>query len=109
MQNLEEIQSNAEREFAACGNLADLEQAKSRFLGKSGALTEQLKQLGKLPAEERPAAGGAINLVKQAVEHALQTRREAILLAEQEQKLASETLDVTLPGRGRGQPAPHLP
>jgi phenylalanyl-tRNA synthetase alpha chain len=107
MQNLEQIQSSAEREFAACGNLVELEQAKARYLGKSGALTEQLKQLGKLSAQERPAAGAAINVVKQAVEQALQTRRETFLAAEQAQKLASETLDVTLPGRNRGQGSLH--
>jgi phenylalanyl-tRNA synthetase alpha chain len=107
MQNLDEILSNAQIEFAACANLADLEQAKARFLGKSGALTDLLKGLGKLPAEERPAAGGAINEAKQGVEQALQDRRDAILAAEQTRKLASEILDVTLPGRGKGQGGLH--
>ena len=107
MQNLEQILSDAQREFAACDNLVDLEQAKSRFLGKSGALTELLKGLGKLSNEERPAAGAAINVVKQGVEQALQAKRDAILAAEQAQKLASETLDVTLPGRGKSQGGLH--
>jgi len=107
MQNLEQILSDAQREFAACDNLVDLEQAKSRFLGKSGALTELLKGLGKLSNEERPAAGAAINVVKQGVEQALQAKRDAILAAEQAQKLASETLDVTLPGRGKPQGGLH--
>jgi phenylalanyl-tRNA synthetase alpha chain len=107
MQNLDEILSNAQSEFAACASLADLEQAKARFLGKSGALTDLLKGLGKLPAEERPAAGGAINEVKQGVEKALQDRRDAILAAEQARKLASEILDVTLPGRGKRQGGLH--
>jgi phenylalanyl-tRNA synthetase alpha chain len=107
MQNLEEILNNARIEFAACATLADLEQAKARFLGKSSVLTELLKGLGKLSAEERPAAGAAINVVKQGVEQALQERRDAILAAEQARKLASETLDVTLPGRGKGQGGLH--
>ena len=63
MQNLEQILSDAQRDFAACATIADLEQAKAKYLGKSGALTEQLKGLGKLSAEERPAAGAAINVV----------------------------------------------
>ena len=79
MQNLEQILSDAQRDFAACATIADLEQAKAKYLGKSGALTEQLKGLGKLSAEERPAAGAAINVVKEGVEQALQTRRDAIL------------------------------
>jgi phenylalanyl-tRNA synthetase alpha chain len=107
MQNLEQILIDAQREFAACDNLVDLEQAKARFLGKSGALTELLKGLGKLSNEERPAAGAAINVVKQGVEHALQAKRDAILAAEQAEKLASETLDVTLPGRGKPQGGLH--
>jgi phenylalanyl-tRNA synthetase alpha chain len=107
MQNLDEILSNAQSEFTACASLADLEQAKARFLGKSGALTDLLKGLGKLPAEERPAVGATINVVKQAVEQALQDRRAAILVAEQARKLASEILDVTLPGRGKGQGGLH--
>lgn len=107
MQNLDQIRSDAQRAFAACGNLADLEQAKARFLGKSGALTELLKGLGKLSAEERPVAGAAINVVKQAVEQALQAQRDTLLEAEQAQKLAGEALDVTLPGRTRGRGGLH--
>lgn len=84
-----------------------LEQVKARFLGKSGVLTEQLKQLGKLPPEQRPAAGGAINQAKQAVEGLVNARRDALLAAEQAQKLASETIDVTLPGRGLGTGGLH--
>ena len=104
MQNahsLEHLIPEAEAEFAACANVNDLENAKARYLGKSGALTEALKGLGKLSNEERPAAGAAINVVKQAVEAALKARRDAILLAEQNLQLASETLDVTLPARGQ--------
>lgn len=107
MQNLEQLLADAQRDFAACAGMVELENAKARYLGKSGALTELLKGLGKLSAEERPAAGAAINVVKQGVEQALQARREAILAAAQAQKLASETLDVTLPGRGRGQGSLH--
>lgn len=101
------IIAEAEAELAAVASIADLEQVKARFLGKSGVLTEQLKQLGKLSAEERPAAGAAINVAKQAVEGLVSNRREAILAAEQAQKLANETVDVTLPGRGRGMGGVH--
>ena len=107
MQKLEQILPEAQADFAACATITDLEQAKARYLGKSGALTEALKGLGKLSAEERPAAGAAINVVKQAVEEALKTRRDAILLAEQAQQLASEALDVTLPARSNGEGGLH--
>jgi phenylalanyl-tRNA synthetase alpha chain len=107
MQNLEHILSEAQQAFAACSTINDLEQAKARYLGKSGVLTEQLKGLGKLTAEERPVAGAAINVVKQGVEDALKARRDALMNAEQAKQLASESLDVTLPARSRGQGGLH--
>ncbi len=93
------IVSDAQAAFDAVATVADLEQAKSRFLGKSGALTELLKGLGKLSAEERPKAGAAINEAKVRVEELLAARRDAILAAELDQRLAAESVDVTLPGR----------
>lgn len=105
--SLEQYIPEAQRDFASAATVNDLEQAKAKYLGKSGVLTEALKGLGKLSAEERPAAGAAINVVKQAVEAALKERRDAILLAEQEQQLASESLDVTLPARSHGQGGLH--
>jgi len=107
MMTLDDILPEAQRDFAACNNIQDLEQAKARFLGKSGSLTEQLKGLGKLSAEERPAAGAAINVVKQGVEEALKARRDAILNAEQAKQLANESIDVTLPAREQGKGSLH--
>ena len=104
---LDDILPEAQRDFAACNNIQDLEQAKARFLGKSGSLTEQLKGLGKLSAEERPAAGAAINVVKQGVEEALKARRDVILNAEQAKQLANESIDVTLPAREQGKGSLH--
>jgi phenylalanyl-tRNA synthetase alpha chain len=79
--------------------VADLEQAKSRFLGKAGTLTALLKTLGKLSAEERPRAGAAINEAKARVEALVATRRDAILAGELDSRLGAESIDVTLPGR----------
>src|SRR5690348_9499977 len=107
MQKLEQILPEARADFSACATINDLEQVKAKYLGKSGLLTEQLKGLGKLSAEERPAAGAAINVVKQGVEEALKARREAILQAEQAQQLAGESLDVTLPARAQGKGGLH--
>jgi phenylalanyl-tRNA synthetase alpha chain len=99
MQTIDMIVSDAQAAFGAAATVADLEQAKSRFLGKSGALTELLKGLGRLSAEERPKAGAAINEGKVRVEALLQSRRDAILAAELDQRLRAEAVDVTLPGR----------
>jgi len=102
MQNLDKILSEAEASFAAIDNLDELEQDKARYLGKSGALSEMLKQLGKMPAEERRTAGAQINQVKDRIELALQARRESLRELQLQSQLAKEALDVTLPGRGLG-------
>ncbi|MEK6210388.1 MAG: phenylalanine--tRNA ligase subunit alpha [Pseudomonadota bacterium] len=107
MDNLEKIVADAKSAFERVADLARLEQAKARFLGKTGALTEQLKGLGKLPAGERPSAGALINQAKEKVEALLAARREAIQAQSLEARLAQEALDVTLPGRGRGRGGIH--
>ncbi len=68
MKELADIVAEAERVITATASVADLEQAKARFLGRSGSLTELLKGLGKLSADERPKAGAAINQAKVRVE-----------------------------------------
>ncbi|MDO8369608.1 MAG: phenylalanine--tRNA ligase subunit alpha [Candidatus Nitrotoga sp.] len=102
MQELEKILDEALKQFAAIEQAAELEQVKARYLGKEGRLTVLLKGLGKLSAEERPAAGVRINQVKQSIESALQQRREALQYSQLQLKLKAEALDVTLPGRGVG-------
>ena len=100
MENLEHIVASAHTEFAEVTQAAELEQIKARYLGKTGLMSEQMKQLGKLPAEQRPAAGSLINQAKEQIQAALEARRAALKEAELGSKLAAETLDVTLPGRG---------
>jgi len=100
MSDIEQLVVQATAEFAATEDAAALEQAKARYLGKSGSVTELLKGLGKLSAEERKQAGAAINGAKDRIEAALNARREAIRHAALEAQLRSEALDITLPGRG---------
>lgn len=107
MADLTHLIAEAAADFANSASMNDLEIAKAKYLGKSGLLTDALKGLGKLSAEERPAAGAAINVVKQAVEAALTERREAILNAEQAKQLAQESIDVTLPARAQSQGGLH--
>jgi phenylalanyl-tRNA synthetase alpha chain len=102
MQELQKILDDALQSFSAIEDAAELENAKARYLGKEGSLTGLLKGLGKLSAEERPAAGARINQVKQQIEAALNAQREAIQNRALNAKLAAESLDVTLPGRGSG-------
>jgi phenylalanyl-tRNA synthetase alpha chain len=107
MEQLQQIQDQALMQFSAINNEAELEQVKAKYLGKEGALTALLKGLGKLTADERPAAGARINLVKSAIETALQQRREQLIQAKLALKLSAESLDVTLPGRGTGTGGLH--
>ncbi len=100
MQDLDVIVNEALAQFAGIDDADQLEQAKARYLGKSGALTELLKGLGKLPAAERPAMGSRINAAKEKLESALREQREKIVSQRLEAKLSEEALDVTLPARG---------
>ena len=107
MHNLDNLLSEATNLFDGIDDAAELEQAKARYLGKSGTLTELLKGLGKLPPEERPAMGSRINQAKETLEAALNRRRDAIQTKKLGAQLAGEALDVTLPGRGLGTGGLH--
>jgi len=107
MSDLTHLISAAQADFSNATNMNDLDVAKAKYLGKTGLLTDALKGLGKLSNEERPAAGAAINVVKQSVEAALIARREALLYAAQAKQLAQESIDVTLPARAQSQGGLH--
>jgi len=85
----------------ASRTLSDLDEVRVRLLGKKGLLTEQLKALGKLPADERPAAGQKINEAKVVIQGAIEARREQLDRESLDAELARGTIDVTLPGRGQ--------
>lgn len=87
--------------FAEAVDAAALENAKAVFLGKQGEITALMKGLGKLPPDERRNQGAAINQIKRQIETLLDDRRAALAQAELEQRLASEAIDVSLPGRGQ--------
>ena len=89
----------AQTAFAAADSPAELENAKALFLGKQGAVTEQMKALASLPPEQKKQQGAQINVLKQAIEAALNQRRQALSEATLQARLGAEKLDVTLPGR----------
>jgi phenylalanyl-tRNA synthetase alpha chain len=100
MQALSEIVTQALQAIADAPDLDALEALRIRYLGKKGALTRYLKQLGQLSPQERPAFGKAINQAKQTVQSALEGRRSDLERTTLEARLAAEAIDVTLPGRG---------
>jgi len=98
--DIERLRETAVAAVAAAATLAALDQVRVRYLGKSGEVTALLKQLGQLPPEERPGAGQRINEAKVAVQEAIETHRQRLEAQALQARLASERIDVTLPGRG---------
>ncbi len=100
MSALDSLLREAEAEVRAAGDLQQLDAVRVKYLGKKGLLTERLKMLGRLPPEQRPAAGKEINEAKAAVAEILDARRRALEAERLDAELAAERLDVTLPERG---------
>ena len=96
---LEQIKQQAIAALDSAETPAALEELRVRILGKKGELTAVLKQMGKLSAEERPVMGQLANSVRALIEEKLEERKTQIHAAALEMKLASEALDVTIPGR----------
>ena len=100
MESLIELTSRALAEISASADVARLDEVRVHWLGKKGVLTEQLKSLGAMPAEQRKEAGARINDAKTAVQSAIEARRELLEAEEIARKLAQGRVDVTLEGRG---------
>lgn len=107
MDDLDQLVQTAQADFDAAPGPAELENAKARYLGKAGRLTEMLKGLGALAPDEKKARGADINRAKQRVEALLTAARDRLAEAELERQLRAEALDVTLPGRQRGKGGLH--
>jgi phenylalanyl-tRNA synthetase alpha chain len=98
---LAQLRDEAVAAAEAAADLASLDAVRVKYLGKKGLFTTQLRELGKLPAAERPAAGKEINLAKQALSGLIDQRRETLESAQLDAELAADAIDVTLPGRGQ--------
>lgn len=100
--SLDQLLAEGRDAVARAASPAELDAVRVDYLGKKGRLTEQLKSLGRLPPEERPRAGQAINEAKEQLTAALEERRALLEAAELERALEAERIDVTLPGRSSG-------
>lgn len=107
MENLEPIATEAKEAIGNAEDTAALEQLRVEYLGKKGKVTSLLKGLGKLPAEEKPAAGAKINVVKQELQEMIAQRKAVLESSKVAEQLAQETIDVTLPGRGQSTGGIH--
>ena len=107
MDELNQLIGQAKKDFASCSKLAELDHIKSKFLGKSGPITEAMKSLASLSPEEKPKKGAEINQVKKQIETLLETRKEEISNLELNEKLEKEKIDVTLPSRPKMKGSLH--
>ena len=107
MDSLEQLVLLAKQDFKDAPDAVALENAKARYLGKTGLITEQMKTLGKMAPELRKAQGAVINNAKGQIEGSLNARREELANEKMQVRLNAEAIDVTLPGRGRGKGGIH--
>ena len=107
MNELDTLVQQAQALFAQSATAAELENAKAQFLGKSGRISELMKGLSQLDLEAKKSQGAVINAAKQAIEHALNARRQALADEELNRQLQAERLDVTLPSGLRAQGGLH--
>ena len=107
MSELDQLLQTASEQITATDNLKILDDIRVHYLGKKGVVTEQLKTLGKLPAEERKSAGQRINQVKHAIQALLEERGKTLQAEAIAAKLAREAIDVTLPGRRSSRGSLH--
>lgn len=99
MTDLDALLHQATHDILHTEDLKNLDHFRVLYLGKKGKLTDYLKDLGRLPAEERPLAGQKINIIKQQIQDLIQQRHELFQNNDIANQLAKETIDVTLPGR----------
>lgn len=107
MQELEQLMNDAVDAVDTAPDLVRLDQVRVDYLGRKGLLTQRLKQLGTLPAAERPQAGQAINEAKERLQRVIARRRETLENRQIDARLESESIDVTLPARGQQSGSLH--
>jgi len=105
-QQLKELKQEAAALIESAKSITELSDTKVKYLGKKGVLTGILRGMGKLSPEERPRVGQLVNEAREELEALLEARTAALKEAELMQRLATEKIDVTLPGRQ--QPLGHL-
>ena len=107
MQHLDDIIQQAKSDIACVTDLNQLQQIRAQYLGKKGKVTDLMKSLGDVSAEEKPKLGQAINQAKQQIQQFSDEKIQSLKQAELNAALANETIDVTLPGRGEAQGSLH--
>lgn len=108
LEQLETIQTEAIQAIERAADLKRLNEVRVEYLGKKGPITDIMKQMGKLSAEERPKIGAAANIVRNKITEAIEEKQKELEEAKLNAQLANETIDVTLPGTQVAEGTPHL-
>ena len=98
-EQLEQIKIAAEAQLKTAETIEALEEARIKYLGKKGELTGILKGMGALSAEERPVIGALANEVREFLTNAIDTKKAEMEAKLQDEKLAKEVIDITMPGK----------
>lgn len=97
---IKQIENEALQAVSSAGTIQSLDEARVRYLGKKSEFMQFLRSLGELPREERPAMGALLNEVKEKLERALREKKIILLQRDQQKKIETEKIDVSLPGKG---------
>ncbi|MBC1336404.1 phenylalanine--tRNA ligase subunit alpha [Listeria booriae] len=108
LDQLEQLKQEAVAQITAATDLGTLNDLRVKYLGKKGPMTEIMKQMGKLSAEERPKVGAVANEVREQLTNAIQEKQDGLQAEEIKKQLAGETIDVTLPGTLVREGTAHL-
>ncbi|MBC1315862.1 phenylalanine--tRNA ligase subunit alpha [Listeria booriae] len=108
LDQLEQLKQEAVAQITAVTDLGTLNDLRVKYLGKKGPMTEIMKQMGKLSAEERPKVGAVANEVREQLTNAIQEKQDGLQAEEIKKQLAGETIDVTLPGTSVREGTAHL-
>ncbi|MBC1796212.1 phenylalanine--tRNA ligase subunit alpha [Listeria booriae] len=108
LDQLEQLKQEAVAQITAATDLGTLNDLRVKYLGKKGPMTEIMKQMGKLSAEERPKVGAVANEVREQLTNAIQEKQDGLQAEEIKKQLAGETIDVTLPGTSVREGTAHL-
>lgn len=99
MEKFDLIRDDLQRELENATSSKEIESIRLKYLGSKGVVTSLLKEIGRLPPEERRAFGAMVNELRDFAESKILEKRERFLTNEIDQRLRSETIDITLPGR----------
>src|SRR5690242_13362086 len=98
MESVDALEREALAAFASAGSTAEPRDLEIKYLGKSGAITGLMRQIGQLPNEEKPKFGAKVNEAKNTVQAALDEKASNLKQGERAEQYERERIDVTMPG-----------